>query len=312
MRRRSTGYGGAEMGSPFHTMLEVPVDGGRLAVALAGKAGGPVVLAAHGITASHLAWAPVADRLGDEVAFLAPDLRGRGASSALGGPFGINRHVADLTAVLDHVGAVSATVAGHSMGAFVAARLASVRPERVAALVLVDGGLALPLPDGAEVDEVLAAVLGPALDRLGQTFESRQAYQDFFRAHPAFAAGEGWNDAMAAYVDYDLEGREPELRSRASLDAVRTDGRDLLVDEGVRQAVLSVGCPTVLLRAPRGLLDQPDPLVPDDLAEGVAAQVPGLVDEVVSDTNHYRIVLGDREASVVAERIRTAAGLVAP
>lgn len=293
---------------PFTSALDVPVRGGRLAVALAGQPGGPVVLAAHGITASHRAWAVVADRLGTDVAFLAPDLRGRGRSAALPGPYGIGAHVEDLVAVLDHVGAVGATLVGHSMGAFVAARLAATRPERVSALVLIDGGLPLPVPEGADTDEVLAATLGPALARLSKTFASREAHRDFWRAHPAFA-GDAWTPAVEAYVDADLAGSEPELRSRVSPDAVRADGRDLLVDAGVRQAVLSVSCPTVLLRAPRGLLDQPDPLLPDEVVAAHVEQVPGLVDEVVADTNHYRIVLGDREAEIVASRIRTAAGL---
>ncbi|CAN5700323.1 hypothetical protein BH20ACT2_BH20ACT2_16970 [soil metagenome] len=293
---------------PFATALDVPVAGGRLAVALAGRAGGPVVLAAHGITASHRAWVVVADRLGPDVACLAPDLRGRGQSASLPGPYGIGAHVEDLVAVLDHIGAVNATLVGHSMGAYVAARLAATRPERVSALVLVDGGLPLPAPAGADPDEVLAATLGPALARLSQTFASRQEHRDFWRAHPAFA-GDAWTPAVEAYVDADLTGTEPELRSRVSPEAVRADGRDLLVDAGVRHAVLSVSCPTVLLRAPRGLLDQPDPLLPDDVVADHVAQVPGLIEEVVPDTNHYRIVLCDREAAVVAARIRTAAGL---
>src|SRR3712207_8754052 len=42
--------------------------------------------------------------------------------------------------------------------------------SRVHGLVLVDGGLALPQPPGADVDAMLSAVLGPSLDRLSMTF----------------------------------------------------------------------------------------------------------------------------------------------
>lgn len=63
----------------------------------------------------------------------------------------------------------------------------------------------------------------------------------------------------------------------------------------------------MLLRAPRGLLGAPPPLIPDEVAAYWVARAPGLVDEVVDDTNHYLIALRDREASLVADRVRTAA-----
>ena len=50
--------------------------------------------------------------------------------------------------------------------------------------VLVDGGLPLPVPPGADLDQVLAATLGPALERLDRTFESADAYVEFFRGVP--------------------------------------------------------------------------------------------------------------------------------
>ena len=61
----------------------------------------------------------LADQLGDAVTLLAPDLRGRGRSSA-GGPYGMAAHADDLMAVLDHAGAADALVVGHSMGGFAA------------------------------------------------------------------------------------------------------------------------------------------------------------------------------------------------
>src|SRR6266498_2069724 len=127
------------MPQPFHTILAVPVAGGSLHVGVAGAVPGtpgvPVVLAVHGITGSHRSWAGVARHLGDTrglhlpppgpVTVLAPDLRGRGESSGLAGPYGMAAHVDDLLAVLDHVGCARAVVAGHSMGAYIAARFAA-------------------------------------------------------------------------------------------------------------------------------------------------------------------------------------------
>jgi lipase len=280
--------------------IDVPVEGGTLHVAVHGPASGrPVVLAVHGITASHRAWDAVARELGDRVTTLAVDLRGRGASTS-SPPYGIGQHVDDLLQVLDHLEVVRPVLLGHSMGAYVVALLATRRPERAAGVVLVDGGLPLPVPDGADPDEVLEATLGPALARLRQTFESPEAYRAFWRAHPAFSCRpDAWSADVEAYVDYDLV----DGRSRVSEEAVRADGRDLLVDDAARSAAARLAVPTILLRAPRGLLDQPEPLVDPQAAAEWAAATPGAVVEEVDDTNHYLIVLARREAAFVSQRV---------
>src|SRR5205807_3851715 len=109
--------------------------------------GGPVVLAAHGITANHTCWAALVRALGGGVTVAAPDLRGRGASNGVGPAFGMETHADDLNAVLDHLAVPTAVVVGHSMGAFVAAAFGAKYPDRVAATLLVDGGLPVPLPE---------------------------------------------------------------------------------------------------------------------------------------------------------------------
>ncbi|HEX8804905.1 MAG TPA: alpha/beta fold hydrolase, partial [Acidimicrobiales bacterium] len=158
------------------TAIDVPVEGGTIHVVVSGPTSGkPVVLAVHGITASHVSWRTVARELGDAVTLLMVDLRGRGASTKAA-PHGIAQHVDDLLAVLDHLEVVSPVLLGHSMGAYVVAALAATRPERASAVVLVDGGLALPVPADADPEQVLDATLGPAITRLRQTFESREAY----------------------------------------------------------------------------------------------------------------------------------------
>jgi lipase len=155
----------------------------------------PTVVAVHGVTASHRCWAMVAERLPD-VRIVAPDLRGRGRSAELPGPYGMAGHADDLAAAMDFLELPSAVVAGHSMGGFVAVAANSRHRERVDAMVLVDGGLPLPPgPPGLSEDERTSALLGPVKARLSMTFPDRQSYQDFFRRHPAFAGA--WNDAIA-------------------------------------------------------------------------------------------------------------------
>ena len=166
-------------------LLNVAVDGGDMRVLLWGT-GKRVAVAVHGITASGMSWQAVARHMPPDWTLAAPDLRGRGHSRDLPGPYGLDRHARDVVAVLRHFGG-RPVLAGHSMGAYVALLARDAHPELVRRLVLVDGGLPLPVPDGADLDAVLDATLGPAIARLGQTFPSTEAYLDFWRAHPALA-----------------------------------------------------------------------------------------------------------------------------
>lgn len=286
--------------------VRVPVAGGELRVARWGS-GDPVVVAVHGITASHVAWHAVVQHL-DGVTVLAPDLRGRGGSAHLSAPYGIAAHARDVLAVLDHMGVEKAVAVGHSMGAHVVAELAATRPERVTRLVLVDGGLPVALPPGADPDELLESTLGPALARLRRTFVSRDEYFSFWRAHPAFGETGCWNAHIESYLDYDLAGSPPELRSKVSEAAVLADGRDLLTGDSLRAHMFEVACPVLLLRAPRGLLNQSSPQVPDRAVDEWRAVLPDLTEEMVADTNHYTLLLGDKGADRIAQRILESGG----
>jgi len=192
---------------------------------------------------------------------------------------------------------------GHSMGAYVALLAAAAEPGLFRKLVLVDGGLPFPPPpEGVSVDEVLKATLGPAIDRLSTTFESEQAYLDFFRAHPALTAD--WNDDIAAYVRYDLTGVPGQMRSRVVGDAVREDGRDLLLmADDFLAAWDALRVPTVLLRAPRGMFGQAPGLLSEEAVEEAARRRPDITIEAVAEANHYTIVLADRFAAQVARHI---------
>lgn len=289
------------------TFLDVPVAGGDLRVARWGQ-GERVVLAAHGITGNGLGWLPVARHLPAGWTLLAPDLRGRGGSRGLGGPFGMARHAEDLAAVAAHVGADRVVVGGQSMGAFAAVVLADAHPDLVERLVLVDGGLPLPFSiEGTDPDAVIDLTLGPAIARLSMEFESPEAYVAFWKEHPAL--GPSWDDGLEAYVRYDLVGDAPALRSSALEDAVRADGRDLLVGaEALGEALTRVACPVHLVRASFGLLGEPPAVQPTELVDAWRDRIPRFSEELVEGTNHYTVAFGEPGASIIAERIVDGAG----
>ncbi|NDL57166.1 alpha/beta fold hydrolase [Phytoactinopolyspora mesophila] len=278
----------------------VPVGGGELA-ALVWEASGEAthaardalpVLGVHGITANAAAFGRLAAELGGRRLLIAPDLRGRAGSAGLPGPFGLARHVGDLIAVLDHLDIDRAILVGHSMGAFVGCLTAARHPERVGGVVLVDGGLALPMPADTDID----AMLGPAMARLGMTFADLDTYRAFWQAHPAFE--DRWNEYSEAYIRRDLTGQPPALRSACNETAIRADGADVLGDPDTLGAVHRMPRPARLLWASRGLMDEsPGLYTPERLAE---LNVP-LPARELADENHYSVLFSSAVREIVAE-----------
>jgi lipase len=284
-------------------LLNVPVDDGDLRVLLWGT-GKRVAVAVHGITASGMSWQAVARHMPADWTLAAPDLRGRGYSSDLPGPYGLDRHARDMAAVLRHFGG-RPVLAGHSMGAYVALLTRDAHPELVRRLVLVDGGLPLSLPEGIDPDAALDATLGPAIARLRQTYPDTEAYLDFWRAHPALA--EHWTADVEAYARYDLTGEEGRLRSRVAEDAVRADSRDVLAEKPFADALGRLTRPTPLLTAPAGFFGAPPGVLPPELVAVWQERVPALRPQTIPGVNHYTILFEPEAAAAVSQAIRAAA-----
>ncbi len=267
------------------------------------------VLAAHGITASSMSWPTLASALPGDWRLVAPDLRGRGAARDLApGLSGLRDHADDLCHAaerLDPHGTGDLVLVGHSMGAYVALLAASARPDLFRRLVLVDGGVPLPLPDGVDPDELLAATLGPALERLSRTFTDVEEYVALFRGHPAL--GPHWNDAVEAYVRYDALETPEGVRSRAVEEAVRVDGRDLLVTGRELDAALrGLQVSTHLLCAPLGMFGAAPGLLPADVVQAYADELDHLTAETVPGVNHYTLLFDESAVARLAEVLTSA------
>lgn len=291
------------MTATSYDTFDVPVAGGALRVGrwTASDPQAPVVLVAHGVTANHLAWQSLAAL--DRFTVVAPDLRGRGRSGGLPGPGGMEQHADDLLAVLDHLDLPQVPVAGHSMGGFVVAAFVARHVRRTAGVVLVDGGLPFPpLPEGVTTEQALAATIGPAAARLTMTFPTTEDYLDYWRPHPALA--DHWTPELEAYFAYDLDGD----RSSVSLDAVRDDSTDLLGPGRSAEWAALLPDGTVFLRAPRGMMDDPGGLYPQDLVDQHRSGYPGVEVSDVADTNHYTIVMSETGATAVADALDGVSG----
>lgn len=284
----------------------------------AGLDGGAVVVAVHGITANAAAWTVVAPRLlaapAAVAAVVAPELRGRGASVGMPGPWGLARHADDVADEVTALLVPGRTVAlvGHSMGAFTLAALAARHPElldRVAGVVLVDGGLPLDAPPGTSPREASTAALGPALARLQRTFADPSEHRALWAGHPALQGLPA--EVVDAYADRDLapaiddagDGGAPTWRVPVAADAVAQDMVDLyepaLVTAGLER-LAARGSP--LLTCPRGL-DDGAPLYAPELLARWHRRLPDLDLTEVPDTNHYSVLFTDAAADAVATAV---------
>ncbi len=126
-------------------------DGTVLRTYAAGK--GPVVLIANGLGGTPDAWRLLIERFRDRFRFITWDYRGLYGSRR---PcdlvhFRIADHLRDALCVLDHYGVESAVVMGWSMGVQLSLALAQAKPERVRALVLINGTFGAPFKTGPAV-----------------------------------------------------------------------------------------------------------------------------------------------------------------
>jgi pimeloyl-ACP methyl ester carboxylesterase len=107
-----------------------------------GPAAGEPWLLLHGLASSALAWRPVVPRLaGAGCRLLAPELSALGGSACPDDGLAVADGVVAAAALIEReLGGGPVTVAGQSLGGWLAVRLALARPDLVSRLVLVDAG----------------------------------------------------------------------------------------------------------------------------------------------------------------------------
>lgn len=101
--------------------------------------GTPPIVFVHGFACAHGDWAAQIAHLSSRHRIIAVDLRGHGESGGTPDECSIERYGADIAEVMRALDLHSAVVVGHSLGCRVVTEAALQAPERVAAVVFVDG-----------------------------------------------------------------------------------------------------------------------------------------------------------------------------
>lgn len=262
----------------------------RLAFGRAGEGPEPV-LALHGITAQHRAFNAMARYLEHPDGVVALDLRGRGDSEKpSSGNYGLDKHAEDAIRVLDYLDVERGVLVGHSMGAFVALQAALSYPDRIKALVLLDGGW--PRPEEEPDEEEAAAIeegLERAFRRLDMVFETSEDYLDFWFPGQNLTL-EDLPPDLADYYLYDLQRVDGGYTPKASREAAEEDSASVSSESPTAAALEGIGCPVALVRAEEGFFPGSRPLISDEARDAMARGLDLRLEHRLQGANHYTMM----------------------
>ncbi len=188
-----------------------------------GGSGEPGVLLIHGLSNTAWSWAPVARSLRAVRRVVAMDLRGHGLSDAPTEGYDPSTLAGDALAVAEGSGLLETAddrvvLAGHGLGAIVAAWAAADFGGRCAGLVLVDGGWeSLEAASGMDVEEFLRN-----LDEPPEVMRSMSAFlADREAFDPATWDADQQRAARATVVETHAGKVVPSTRPHAAEASVR-------------------------------------------------------------------------------------------
>ncbi|HEX9296949.1 MAG TPA: alpha/beta fold hydrolase [Polyangiaceae bacterium] len=221
--------------------------------------GEPIVLL-HAFPLDGNMWAEQKRELARSARVLVPDLRGFGRSAAVPPALTVDDHADDVAELLDRLAIKRVTLAGLSMGGYIALAFARRHRNRLARLALADTRAAPDSPEG-------------------------RAARD---ANIALVEGEG----VAALVERLL----PKLLSKGAPEEIVTRVRQMAASqnaEGVKAAlaamrdradsttlVANLALPTAVI------VGEADAISPPSEARAVAALVPGAELEIIPGAGH--------------------------
>lgn len=224
-----------------------------------GSEDAPVLLLGGSLGSTVAMWEPQVPALAARFRVVRYDARGHGGSPVPPGPYVIDDLVADVVALLDHLGVRRASFAGLSLGGVTGMRLAALHPDRVDRLALVCTSARWPDPQ-------------PWLDRAA-------AVRAGGTASIADTVVQRWFTADGAQ-------REPALveRSRVMVAATPADGYaaccEALAAMDVRGDLARIVAPTLVLAG------EQDAATPPAMLEAIAAGIAGARLQVLQGAAH--------------------------
>lgn len=205
------------------------------------------LLLLHGLADNALVWSSLGDYLASDYHIVAPDMRGHGESSKPLQDYSFDSLIADLEALMDHLGWSNAHVVGHSWTGKLAAIWARQHPERLRSMILVDPIFIWKMPSWLKVTFPTLYRVLPFLKGMGPFASYEQALE---QAH-LLNQYQGWSLLQQQVFQAGIE-QKPDGRwgSKFTIEA-----RDGIFDEVMRVAglVIPINIPTLFVQPEKGV-----------------------------------------------------------
>lgn len=223
---------------------DLQLDDVRLHYYRTGAGEKPPLVLLHGFTDNGLCWSEVALEWEGDFDLILPDARGHGLSTgSASGNYRQRAMVEDVVALIRALSLGPVRLGGHSMGAGVAAVVASEWPELVRAVMLEDAALFLPREQPTRSTEV-------APQRQGWLFEARA--HSLEERKTACQKNTGWSEVTV----------EQWAISKGQLNAaiLLTGSAPIVSERSPLEVLATIRCPLLLVTGDpaRGALITPE------------------------------------------------------
>ena len=234
-------FADAETSLPAASLDVVGLSNGiTLHYAHQGPGSGPAVLMLHGFTDSWFSFSRVLPLLPGDLRVIAPDLRGHGDSDRPLAGYRVSDLADDVIRLMDALQVPKAVVVGHSMGSFVARKVAELAPARVSRLVLVG---AAPLPQNpatVALAKAVSALTDPVDEKFVREFQLSsvnrpvpESFMEVVIANSRRMPARIWKAALQGMID------DPITPSRPDVPTLVVGGREDTVFSSTEQMVLA-------------------------------------------------------------------------
>jgi len=247
--------------------------------------GRPPLVFIHGFGCARSDWDEMVAHFGGRHETVAVDLGGHGATPGTPAHRRIETHGADVAELLDSLGMLPAIVFGHSMGCRVAMEAALRAPERVKAVVLVDGSRLGEPGSNAHLAR------GKALETAGYGPFIRAAFEQMFAP--------GYDKAKAQAIVQRALARDPDICGPLFADIGRYDA------ENMDRVVSSLKVPLLAIQttmtAPDGKRVSMEAGATSPYLDFLRRAKADVLVEVIPDTGHFPQLERPAETNAIIE-----------
>jgi esterase len=240
------------------------------------------IIAIHGLTGTHKNMHYYAEKFKRSYRFIAIDLRGRGNSAETDAEPSIFKHAEDVLGLIGKLEIKNPILLGYSMGAFIAAIVAS-KLKSTKAVIFLDGA--------AKASQHQRNIVQPSLGRLSRKFSSKEHYVEEIKKIYT-NLGIKWNDVLQSTVEYEVVPFGNNWKNKSTVSRIVADFESFFSFDP-HETCSQIECPVLLVYAEGNIGSMPPLFYLTDYEQ--TRQSTKTIETVISDCNHYTMVFENRE-----------------